>query len=127
MLVPLLALVLHSQGSLNAPDRSTGTYLFQSCKTLIRIIDGEQEGNDALSDPTDPMFCLPFIDGFISGVNTVPAGTPRKVCVSQSSKGTVARVYVQFMQKNPKFLDRTSNIGLYVALAVNYPCSSKAK
>jgi hypothetical protein len=44
------------------------------------------------------------------------------VCLAGATTGTIARVYVAYMQKNPKMFDVEKSVGLTNALIENYPC-----
>ena len=43
-------------------------------------------------------------------------------CVKEASVATMTRIYVAYMQKNPKLLDHHKSEGLVLALADAYPC-----
>jgi hypothetical protein len=45
--------------------------------------------------------------------------------VGAASDGTLSRIYVAYMQKNPKLLDEYKGTGLFLALRDAYPCPVK--
>ena len=115
MLVPVLALGLLMQQPTD--DSYKGSSLFRSCKAAVRIAGGEAKE----SDYSEFRNCTAYIDGFTDGVNLL--GT--KVCVGTATLGTMARVYVAYMESHPKMMDEPKNFGLIVALEDAYPCPKK--
>jgi hypothetical protein len=105
---------------LPANNTQMGSYLLPKCKALLRSIDHEQA---QVGDGLDGIYCLGFVSGFVAGLNN----DEDKVCAVGAVPNTIARVYVAYMEKNPKLLDTTSNIGLYFALKESYPCPIPSK
>jgi hypothetical protein len=120
MLIPLLALVLLRQTAIaNSDPDDTGAVLVQNCRATIRVLDQRDSNNEV--EIAKSLECIRYIEGFIDGVNILN----RRVCVQGASKGTVARVYVAFMEKNPKYFDRPREVGLALALIDGYSCTKK--
>jgi hypothetical protein len=51
-------------------------------------------------------------------------GDKQLICDDGASVGTLSRVYVAYMQANPKMMDEYESHGLFMAFAVAYPCKS---
>ena len=71
--------------------------------------------------------CLGYIDGFLDGRTSSPrAGnhldTTKTFCWTDASLDTVIKVYLAFMEKNPKYLDYEKWKTLMMALHDAYPC-----
>jgi hypothetical protein len=116
MLIPLLALAF--VGTTDVPELQRGSALYRQCQASVKAID----------EPDSPMYvfasaalCSGYIDGFADGLEMGGHG----VCLAGASLGTLARVYVAYMQKNPKMMDVEKSVGLLNALLDNYPCRSK--
>jgi hypothetical protein len=69
----------------------------------------------------DANTCLDYVDGFFGAI----ALTNNPICADGASLGTIIRIYVAYMQKNPKFMDADKNLGLYAAMISAYPCKKK--
>ena len=95
-------------------DLGKGSYLYQSCRALIRIADSESQAADALRSD----YCMGYLDGFIGMANAVD----ERLCVAGASRGTLARVYVAYMDKDPIWLDKGAQIGMAIALTQSYAC-----
>lgn len=65
-------------------------------------------------------------DGYIEGVfDTYHLILRPPYClVDGASMGTLSRVYVKFMDENPKYLDMHRTIGFVEAMKATYPCSN---
>ena len=71
--------------------------------------------------------CFGYIDGFLDGVSS--QSSPRNqvdmtkaYCFTDTSVDTLIRVYLAFMEKNPKYLDEAKGKSLRSALHDAYPC-----
>jgi hypothetical protein len=64
--------------------------------------------------------CLDYVEGFLDGFMG-----PKAVCLNGTSNGTLVRVYVLYMQKNPKLLDDYRSVGLSRSVVDAYPCLGK--
>ncbi len=94
--------------------------LYQLCKANVRAMDS--------SDPqpveeVQGKVCEAYISGFVDGI----AMGNKVICVNGATLGTLSRVYVTYMEQNPKLMDMQKYAGLYAALAVSYPCSALTK
>lgn len=118
MFVPILIFVLGTGQDAGHP--MTGDELVQACRASVRILNGEGREGDTLN----AHFCASFVEGFISGLHV----SDDKVCVrSEDNRATLVKVYVAYMDKNPRLLDSTADVGLYLALKEGYPCAAKSK
>jgi hypothetical protein len=70
-----------------------------------------------MNDIAEGRVCMAYIDGVTSGDNSI--------CADSASMGTLMRVYVAYMEKNPKMMDEPKNVGAHRAFAVEYPCPVK--
>ena len=76
--------------------------------------------NGPAEDVEHGLMCMNYIQGFVY------AGTVgRLFCAPNASNNTVARVYVAYMQKNPKLLDEPKGKGFLAAMVDAYPCPAK--
>ena len=71
--------------------------------------------------------CLGYVDGFLDGRTGSPRSgnhldMTRTFCWADTSLDTVIRVYLAFMEKNPKYLDYEKWKTLSMALHDAYPC-----
>lgn len=109
-----LALALQSGNSpINPPNR--GNALYSDCQALTRMLDGQPS---TVVEVQSGSSCTDYIDGFTDGYE---AAGP-SLCVGGASLGTLARVYIAYMQKKPKLLDQHKSVGLLMALKDAYPC-----
>jgi hypothetical protein len=92
-----------------------GSQLFRSCQASIRDMDSTTPHEDDLRDGG---FCLGYFRGF--GDYNAMAGS--SICLDRAHTGTAIRVYVAYMEKNPKYLDDAMIIGVIYALKEAYPC-----
>lgn len=78
--------------------------------------------NRSPADTTAALVCVNYIQGFID------AGTlSSKFCTEDATVATITRIYVAYMQKNPKLLDYRETIGLFLSLTDAFPCLTKTK
>jgi hypothetical protein len=79
--------------------------------------------------------CSGYIEGFVDGVDTEfevqmharnVAGVKNSMavgaCIPSYTLDTLIRVYLAFMEKNPKYLDESKSSSLRMALRDAYPC-----
>jgi hypothetical protein len=112
MIVPLLMSAMFAQNSPNLNSR--GSALFAHCQEAVRIFDNVRAGGD-LQSATE---CTAYIDGFTDSGNSL-------ICTGDASVSTMTRIYVAYMQKNPKLLDQPKSLGLLESLMDAYPCRKK--
>jgi hypothetical protein len=71
-------------------------------------------------DVEHALMCINYIQGFVY------AGTVSNLfCAQHASNNTIARVYVAYMQRNPKLLDDAKGKGFHAAMVESYPCPAK--
>jgi hypothetical protein len=114
MLAPILALAL--QPEIPVPFR--GSMLYQQCKGAIRWLDAPDSAKPS-ADSENFDNCTAYIGGFLEGA--AAEGTCGTV---DATIGTIAHVYVAFMDKNPKLLDGYRFTGFHFAFREAYPCHS---
>ena len=120
MLAPLLALAMMQSWELKPQDK--GSALLHACKAELRVIDSA----DGKGDPEDRVLahtCFQYVQGFADGSDL--AG--ENVCAGTATIGTLIRVYVAFVEKNPKLLEAYRGVGLHMARLDAYPCPVKGK
>lgn len=123
MLVPLLALAMFAQqGDAGLSPQYRGSALYDQCRAFVRILD---DTSMASSDIRLAGLCAGYLEGF---TDSQLLSSDALTCVPpDATTGTIARIYVLYMQKNPKELDRPRYVGLIVALVDSYPCPTKPK
>jgi len=97
-------------------DRDKGSSLFQQCKADIRVTDSAAESD---ADRYSALQCVGYLQGFTDAYALV---TEPRFCLGDASFGTLARVYVKYMEDNPKYMDMHRGIGFMEALKNAYPC-----
>jgi hypothetical protein len=105
MLAPILFLMI--QAAHIGQDDQRASHLYAQCQATVRIME-----------------CIRYVEEFLDGLDL---GGNKKICVGGASFGTVARVYVKYMQANPKMMDLHESIALALALAESYPCPTPAE
>lgn len=121
LLLPLVASGFSGKAQAQAGNPSTGqveqgAYLFHACQASIRVMDSPTATE---SDVSDGAFCSGYFHGF-GDYNDMNTGS--SICLGGASVGTSIRVYVAYMEKNPKLLDDAMIIGVIQALKDAYPC-----
>jgi hypothetical protein len=119
MLVPLslLAIVGFLQTNADLPATSMGSVLYEECKNAIRL--RENPNSDTSLEAIGSAECVNYLSGFVDGLSD------KSICLDHYNEGTLARVYVVFMDTHPKYLDEHKAQGLLFALRDAYPCPSK--
>jgi hypothetical protein len=107
-----------SQVPAGVEDDSKGSWLYHSCQSGVRAEDAGK--NADANDIEDANHCIDYIAGFMD-----ESSSDTLFCVGNASKGTLIRIYVNYMQKHPKYRDQYRAIGLLAALHANYPCPTK--
>jgi hypothetical protein len=120
MIIPfLMATVLLVQQNLTEANVNKGSSLFASCQAHIRVMDRTYKNLD--EDFPASEYCVGYVEGFTTG-NVYGGGS---LCFKEASAGTLVRVYVAYMQRNPKLLDDDKYVGLGLALRDSYQCKAK--
>jgi Rap1a immunity proteins len=111
MLALLLALAMQA-----TPDLANGAALYSQCKAYVALVDKTRSiDSDAMLDAGT---CL----GYISGFTDVVATGSSTVCLKPVTTATLVRVYIAYMDKNPKLFDESRKVTLALALTDAYPC-----
>jgi Rap1a immunity proteins len=103
-------------------DFEKGSDLFHNCQGSVRALDSSDGGSAADLELAEQ--CSAYVQGFIDGFALQSTST---LYSGDATVGTIIRVYVAYMQRNPKWLDDFKPIGLYIALRTTYPCPKRAK
>jgi hypothetical protein len=111
MLAPLLALAMQLPS-----DQGSGSGLYADCKAYLAIADNPKTSS---ANDLQAGVCIGYISGFSDSTNG------NNVCVSDATMGTIVRVYVAYMDKNPKLFDAPRAVGVGLALKDAYPCPAK--
>jgi hypothetical protein len=111
MLAPLLALAMQLPS-----DQGSGSGLYADCKVYLSIAD-DLKGSTA--NDLQAGVCIGYISGFTDSVNG------DHICASDATMGTIVRVYIAYMDKNPKLFDAPRAVGLDLALKDAYRCPAK--
>ena len=119
MLPILLAIALMQSADL-VPPTQRGSDLYQSCKTGVKVMDSQTA---TTHDISEGMVCSAYLMGFLDASGMFPNNS---ICADEATLGTVSRVYVAYMEANPKVMDQPKAVGVYEALAIAYPCPVKA-
>jgi len=107
----------HAQN--NPSDHSRGADLYHSCQAAIRILDS----NAKPEDYHDSEFCR----GYMTAFGEFNDMEHTSICLGGTTIGTSARVYVAYMEKNPKYMDDTMIDGVVFAFKETYPCPAPKK
>jgi hypothetical protein len=122
MLIPLLALAM-VQTAEPIPEIHRGSHLHQACLGSIRAQDNDS-GKESAHDAYQSGVCISYINGFIDALDMANV---HAICPGNASYGTIARVYVAYMQSHPKEMDEAQSVGLTNALLDGYPCTIPKK
>jgi hypothetical protein len=112
--LPVILLAAHSLAQ--TVDVTTGNSLFHECQGAIRMLNGSYDPSDGL----DGQYCAGYIDGLTQGMEG-----RKEFCIDTFRTSTLARIYVTFIQKNPKYLDQPKAYGVIASLTEAYPCKQK--
>jgi|SRR5271170_779436 len=117
MFAPVLLLAIASSLQTDLPETSRGSALYDECRDAIRI--REEPSSTTPLEAIGSAACVNYLSGFVDGLSD------KTVCLGTYNEGTLARVYVVFMDKHPKYLDQHKAQGLLLALRDAYPCPAK--
>jgi hypothetical protein len=92
----------------------------------VRVTESNT-GEDSGDDISFRSECSGYVEGFIDGVSSGgPVASKEWVatgfCLNGTSVDTLIKVYLAFMEKNPKYLDEFKGKTLRMALHDTYPC-----
>jgi hypothetical protein len=113
-------LFLVAAGQSAAPPHSadTATHLYGSCKAFVKALDGDRDLRP--EDVYSGDYCLGDIHGVSAGMDP----TKRYFCIKGATFGTVARVYVSYLDQHPKLMDDPESLGFLTAMQTSYPCAA---
>ena len=113
----VIALIVAAQLPSQSANFLKGSHLYGSCQAAVRMTDdpGSQQARTELASST---YCFGYLAGYIDGLNVLTS----KACLNGASLNTVARVYVNFMQRNPALLEEAKALGVVLVLKDAYPC-----
>jgi hypothetical protein len=123
-LVVMLVFVVAFPKTASSQDQTPvlGSDLVDQCKAYIRFT------TSGSGDAFKAGECFGYINGFGDGTGSI-APLPPSVnwrgsgyCYTNASSVTLAKVYLAFMEKNPKYLDYDEGKTLLLALHDAYPC-----
>jgi len=116
MLAPLFALAMLAQD--RPKPYELGSALFAHCQEAIRIFDNPSAEGDLQSATECTAYIGAFADALLITQNT-------RSCPGIASVATMTRIYIAYMQKNPKLLDHAKAFGVMLALTDAFPCKEK--
>lgn len=121
MILPLIALAIAlPQSNVPTPKPNIGSELYKACQAFERTVEPKRKVSS--DDIADSQYCLGYIDAFGDSFPREASG----ICTDEHvTIGTLIRVYLAYMDKNPKLLDANRESGLALALADAYPCPAK--
>ena len=113
MLVPVLFFAMQISP---VTDLHKASALYSDCKAWVALTDKTRETNN--DDALHAVNCVGYMNGFIEGGLT-------KICAKDVPTMTMARVFIAYMDKNPKLFDERRSVVLYLALTDAYSCPTK--
>jgi hypothetical protein len=111
--------MVQSSAFVHAGDE--GSALYQSCLAAVRTFDNPTGSSQ--TDIAHSYSCYAYIQSFTDGSNS----NGHAFCNLGGTVGTGIRIYVAYMQKNPKLLDDYKAEGVLKAFSEAYRCSTKPK
>ena len=120
LFVALLTVAPHAMQA--TPKSERGLALYQDCQAQVRVWDTPNDRDVSPADLRMAYECLTYVRGFLDGIDSVESNA---ICTEGASYGSMIRVYVAFMQNNPKNLDMPMGNTLRSALIETYPCLKK--
>lgn len=100
-------------------DFSKGSHLYGACQAAVRMSD-DPNSQQARTEMPSSTYCFGYLAGYVDGLNVLM----EKACVLGAFVSTVARVYISFMQRNPKLMDEAKHLGVGMALRRPIPAPS---
>ncbi len=118
MLAPLLALALMQQQA-SSSGHFLGSALYRDCTQAVAGLDGTPTADR--DEMVETLRCFDYVKGFWDGVSVA-----NTTCIpSETSLGTLVRLYVRYMHEHPKMMDEQRYLGLLLTIADQYPCPKK--
>ncbi len=118
-LLVLLSVMLSDMSSpcaAQTKSEDTSYDLYHACQDAIRFVDAPNSDKPGRTD-----YCFGYFEGY---TNVLSAHTS-SLCIGRARIGTLIRVYLAYMDKNPKLLDDPKLIGVTYALKESYSCPTK--
>ena len=110
----------HTQTN-SGDDNRRGSDLYHSCQASIRIMNAPNANAVANDDYAASEFCRGYFIAFAEYNDVMHTA----ICPDEASLGTTVRVYLAYMEKNPKLMDKVMIAGVIGALRESYPCPAK--
>jgi len=101
----------------STPPKDVGSVLFHSCQQTVRIMDTDSQESSPASD-----YCVGYFEGMGDVIQFYGS---TGLCFKDARVGTIIRVYVAYMEKNPKLLDDWKIGGVIAAMKDSYSCPVK--
>ena len=111
MLLP--ALMLAAQ--FGPPGYGKGSQLYAQCKKYVSVTE---QGSVNSQVAFDGGSCA----GYISAMSDTLM-TNHAFCPTNTTNGTLVRVYIAYIDKNPKMLDESRGNGVVAAFEDAFPCA----
>lgn len=100
-------------------EQQKGSALYQACKANVHAADSDAP---SVYDVEQGNRCIGYIQGVLDTLHFILR--PPFCLADGATLGTISRVYVKFMDENPKYLDMHRTIGFVEAMKTTYPCSN---
>lgn len=124
--VLLACLAVAATASAQEPpyQQGSGSELVYQCTAYVKMNSGEVQSVDDVGPGSQ---CFGYVDGFMDGVHSASPMISDNwratgFCLAGSTMDTMIKVYLAFMEKNPKYLDQDKGASLRAALHDAYPC-----
>jgi hypothetical protein len=118
MLIPVLLIALSASAPQLSSALENASSLFRSCQAAIRL----DSPSVSPSDVSDGEYCLGYFRGFGDVVSLIDSSG---ICLAHARTGALIKVYVAYMNKNPKQLDDPEILGVVAAMHESYPRAAK--
>lgn len=120
MLLPLLFLALPSTHTISGIEQNaaSGSALMQSCQAELRLATSAAVADAVPRDLIGASYCIGYVNGFVGNVPEHQVS----ICTREQPMIDLVRVYVDFMQRNPRYLELDKRLGLRSALEEAFPC-----
>ena len=100
-----------------------GSFYLRACSAAVKLSDG---GTLSPEESATSVFCIGYVSGFLDAhsLATAQNGASKAICTPQRgiSNDQAIRIFVKYLQENPKTLHESGRMSLFVALAKTFPC-----
>lgn len=110
-------------GQTAGEDATLGSWLYGQCKNAV-IMQGLAVGETNRAEVMQAGRCLGYIDGQL---DLYSVDHPGRFCMGDARYGTIAKVYVAYVDAHPKVLDEHRALGFVQMLAAEYSCPVQPK